>query len=511
VIEAPTASELSALATALGFELDAAALAAFETLIPEFLAAYDQIEELQDRRWPPAAARTSWLPDERDDQLGAFLVCCSIREAEAGPLAGRTLAVKDNIAVAGMPSLNGSPLFEGWVPNEDATVVRRVLAAGATVVGKTKVPGFCFDGAGITCYPEPQPRNPYAPERLPGGSSSGSAVAVASGGVELALGTDTGGSIRMPASWSGCCGLKPTFGLVPLTGVLPLERSLDHVGPLAGTVADCAVLLEVLSGPDGLDERAQQEPAQSYTDRIEAGLDGVTVGVLREGFGRPGISEPDVDAAVLDACTLLERTGARVIDCSVPLHRDAAAIWSGIAVQGSAYQMFSSDGVGSNHRGRYSPELAELFGRARRERATLLPATVKISLLLAEHLSRVATHRYYAKAQNLGLALRAAYDETLSHCDVLVLPTTPMQAMPRPTAPSIEQTIRIAFGVLYNTAPFNISGHPALSVPCALANGLPIGLMIVGKRFEERTVLQVGAAYESARGRWSGPGADTAQ
>jgi amidase len=500
----PTRHRLEALARSFGFEAGHDALAAYETLAGEFLAAYDRVDELADDP-QPLLDRHATPPSGDDDPLHAFLLRCSISERDAGPLAGRTVAVKDNIAVAGLPVLNGSPLLEGWVPHEDATVVRRLLDAGATIVGKTKVPAFCFDGAGITCYPPPQPLNPYSPSHLPGGSSSGSAVAVASGAADLALGTDQGGSVRMPASWSGCCGLKPTFGAVPYTGVLDMERTLDHVGPLATSVRDCAVLLEVLAGPDGLDSRQTGAVAGGYADALDAGVDGITVGVLREGFAWPGVSEADVDATVTRAAETIERAGARVRETSVPLHRDGPAIWSAIAGQGAAHQMWASDGSGTNHRGRYSPSYATFLARARRERAAALADTVKLSLLLAEHVTQTTGHRLYAKAQNLALRLADAYDAALASCDVLVLPTTPMKAMRRPDEPSVEQTIRIAFGVLHNTAPFNVSGHPALSVPCGIAAGLPVGLMVVGRRHDERTVLRVGAAFEAARGALPAP------
>jgi amidase len=256
----------------------------------------------------------------------------------------------------------------------------------------------------------------------------------------------------------------------------------------------------VLAGPDGFDSRQPGAPSERYTEAVGGGIEGLAVGVLTDGFGLPGISEPEVDAAVMRAAGALERAGALVREVSVPLHRDGPAIWSAVAVEGSAYQMLHSDGVGSNHRGRYSPDFAEFFGRSWRQRADALPDTVKFSLLLAEHVSRVGTHRYYAKAQNLAFSLRRAYDAALESCDVLILPTTPMRAMRRPDQPSIEDTIRIAFGVLHNTAPFNVSGHPALSVPCELVDGLPVGLMVVGGMLAERTVLRVGAAFEHERG-----------
>ena len=221
--------------------------------------------------------------------------------------------MKDNVCVAGIPMLNGSPIMEGYVPREDATVVTRLLDAGAEVVGKTAVPAFCFDGGGLTGYPDPQPTNPHDAAYLCGSSSNGSAVVVVTGQADMALGGDQGGSIRLPASWSGCCGHKPTFGLVPYTGIFPIELTIDHVGPMARTVADCALMLEVLAGEDGLDPRQVGVEVTPYVEGLDRGPEGLRVGVLREGFELPGLSEADVDQAVRDAADRLAGAGATVV------------------------------------------------------------------------------------------------------------------------------------------------------------------------------------------------------
>jgi amidase len=495
-ISPPSREQLAELAESLGLDLSDERLDAYEALAAGAVAAYATVDRLSTPTEP--RAMEWWLPEPADDPYDAFTWRCSIRETDDGPLAGRTVAVKDNIAVAGLPLGNGSPLLDGYVSATDATIVRRVLEAGGEIVGKTVVPAFCFDGSGITGYPK-VPRNPYAPGHLPGGSSSGSAVAVAAGQVDLALGTDQGGSIRMPASWSGCVGLKPTYGLVPYTGIVDMERTFDHAGPLAATVAGCALLLDVIAGPDGMDSRQEGVPAKSYGAVLERGLDGASLAILREGFAWPGLSERDVDDAVLSAAGVLERAGAHVSERSVPLHRDAAAIWSVIA-SGCLHQMLVTDGMGSNHRGRYEPELADFIGRTKRERSSQLADTVALSFLIAEHVSRVATQSHYARAQNLALALRDAYDAALADCDALLLPTTPLKATGAPEHATVAETVHSAFGVLHNTAPFNVSGHPAISVPCAVSNGLPVGLMLVGRMHDEPTLLRLAHAFEQLRG-----------
>lgn len=261
----------------------------------EVLDSHRRIDELPDHSASPVSyPRTAdYRPPAEENPYRAWVWRCSITGSDAGPLAGARAAIKDNTAVAGVPMLDGTSLLEGYVPQEDATVVHRLLEAGAEIVGKTAVPSLCFDGAGITCYPE-QPRNPHDPGRVPGGLSSGSAIAVTTAEADLALGGDQGGSVRLPAAWCGCCGLKPTYGLVPYTGAFPIERTLDHLGPLAPTVAECARMLAVLAGEDGADPRQTHVSIQDYVGALDRGLDGIRGGLLREGFDWPELSEPDV-------------------------------------------------------------------------------------------------------------------------------------------------------------------------------------------------------------------------
>ena len=331
---------------------------------------------------------------------------CSIPGAQDGPLAGRTVGVKDNVCVAGIPLLNGSPIMEGFVPREDATVVTRLLDAGAHIVGKTAVPAFCFDGGGLTGYPEPQPVNPHRADHMAGSSSNGSVVVVVNGEADMALGGDQGGSIRLPASWGGCCGHKPTWGLVPYTGIFPIELTIDHVGPMARTVADCALMLDAIAGEDGLDPRQSNVSVQAYAAGLEVGAEGLRVGCCAEGFGIADASEADVDAAVRAAADVLAGAGATVEEVSVPMHRDGLAIWNAIATEGATDLMVRGDGFGTNHKGHYSTDLVDFYGRARRARGMDYSVTVKLTALLGTYLSEDYNHHYYAKAQNLGRRLK---------------------------------------------------------------------------------------------------------
>src|SRR4051812_20316754 len=502
-IQPPSRADVERIAQAFQLTLTEEELATFDATVAPTAAAYARLDELEDETLPvryPRADRGR-RPEPDEFTANGWSWRCSIPGAADGPLAGRTVGVKDNVCVAEIPMLNGSPILEGYVPREDATVVTRLLDAGAEIIGKTAVPAFCFDGGGITGYPEPQPTNPHDPAYMAGASSNGSAVVVVTEQADMALGGDQGGSIRLPSSWSGCCGHKPTHGLVPYTGIFPIELTLDHIGPMARTVADCALMLEAIAGEDGLDPRQVGVRTQPYVAELERGADGLRVGILREGFGIPDVSEPDVDDAVRAAAGRLADAGASVEEVSVPMHRDGLVIWSAIANEGATELMVRGNAFGTNHKGHYTTDLVEFYGRARRERADRYSITVKMTVLMGAWLTEQHHHVYYAKAQNLGRRLRAAYAGALERCDVLVLPTTAMKARPIPTSGKPLDVLAAALGNLHNTAPFDVTGNPALSVPCGMSDGRPIGMMLVGRHFDDATVLRAGHAHQSlARG-----------
>ena len=331
------------------------------------IASYRRLDELDA---PPRPVKYPRLdpghrPLGEENPGNGWVWKCSIPGAAEGPLSGVRVAIKDNICLAGIPMLNGTEMLEGFVPREDATVVTRLLDAGAEIVGKTAVPAFCFDGGSVTGYPAPEPQNPYDAARLPGASSSGSAVVVALGEADMALGGDQGGSIRMPASWSGIVGHKPTWGLVPYTGAFPIELTLDHLGPMCRSVRDCARMLEVIAGPDGLDPRQGGVEVQPYVQELDRGAERLRVGILTEGFGWPEVSEADVDEAVRAAAQTFEGLGATLGEVSVPIHRDGLAIWTAIAAEGATELMVKGNGMGTNWRGHYTTDLSDFYGKAR--------------------------------------------------------------------------------------------------------------------------------------------------
>src|SRR6201995_1645211 len=369
-VRPPSKDELAAIARGYGMKLSDADLDSFGPVVAGALASYDAVEDLYAASAPHPPADRAWTrPDDADNPLGAWYVRTGIRARDDGPLAGRTVAIKDNTAVAGVPMMNGSRTLEGFVPSQDATVVSRLLAAGATITGKAVCEDLCFSGGSHTSATGPV-GNPWDPSRTAGGSSSGRAALVAAGPVGLALGGDQGGSIRIPSAFCGTVGHKPTYGLVPYTGAFPIEFPIDPLGPITRTGADAALRLSVLAGRDGQDPRQPDsvQPAD-YVAALSQGAAGLRAGVGTEGFGISGRSPPDVDTTVRAAIARLGEAGLTVVEVSVPWHRQAMHVWNVIATDGVAAQMIDGNGYGYNWDGRYDPELIAYYGRQRREGA----------------------------------------------------------------------------------------------------------------------------------------------
>jgi len=318
------------------------------------------------------------------------------------------------------------------------------------------------------------------------------------GEVDLAIGGDQGGSVRIPSCWSGIYGLKPTWGLVPYTGAFPIEASLDHLGPMARSSRNVALLLSVLAGPDGLDPRqhAALQPAD-YLAALGGDVGGLRLAVVREGFGHQGLSEPDVDEAVMQAARAFERLGAKVEEVSIPWHRDAMAVWNAVALEGATAIMVAGESMAYGAKGHYATGLVDAYSEGRRARGDRLSETVKLTVLAGQWMADAHHGRYYAKAQNLARAAVAAYDEALASHDLLVMPTLPLKATPIPAADApVEEYVARALEMIPNTAPFDVTGHPAMNVPCAMSGGLPVGMMLVGRHGDEATILRAADAFE---------------
>jgi aspartyl-tRNA(Asn)/glutamyl-tRNA(Gln) amidotransferase subunit A len=394
-----------------------------------------------------------------------------VRGRYRGPLHGIPIALKDLIMTRGIRTTCGSRILGDWVPDADATVAARLAEAGAILLGKLNLHEFAYGPTGINPHYGTS-RNPWDRGRIPGGSSSGSAVAVASGLSAGALGTDTGGSVRIPAALCGIVGLKPTYGRVSRFGVIPLAWSLDHVGPMTRTVTDAGLLLQALAGRDPLDPSTPDVPVPEYRRVMQGGIRGLRLGLPKHLFLEH--LDPEVRTALLAAARSLETCGASLEEIPLPkIHHAGPASFAIIASEATAYHE------------RYLKTRGAEYG-----------SDVRARLATGQFI--LATQ--YLKAQRARRVIRAEMDEALGRLDALLLPTTPI------AAPRLDETALTVDGVTEDarwwlircTRPINVTGHPALSVPCGLTTaGLPIGLQIVGRHYDETTLLRLGHAFEA--------------
>ncbi|MEO5760334.1 MAG: amidase [Mesorhizobium sp.] len=499
-IRRPTLDQMKSLVSGLHMHLSDEELIAYMQLMEGSFQAYDRIDQLPDHLPKVKYARTpGYRPSAAENPMNAWYYKCDVRGAASGPLEGRKIVLKDNICLAGVPMMNGASTLEGYVPDLDATIVTRILDAGGTIVGKSHCEYFCLSGGSHTNATGPV-HNPHKMGHTSGGSSSGSGALVGAGEVEMAIGCDQGGSIRMPAAFCGAYGMKATHGLVPYSGIMPIEITIDHAGPITMNVADNALLLEVIAGADGLDPRQYAPRVDKYTSALGRGVSGLRIGILREGFGWAA-SEAEVDRKVRAAGDQLRKLGAQVEETSIPMHRDGQSIWTPIALEGLTDLMMHGNGFGTNWEGLYVTSLLDAHANWR-ARADDLSKTLKISMFVGEYMQTHYRGRFYAKAQNLSRLLRATYDAAFKTYDLLLMPTVPMTAppLPPPDAP-LALHIQRAFEMIPNTSAFDASGHPAMSVPCGMVGGLPVGMMLVGRFYEESTIYRAAHAFEQS-GDW---------
>ena len=455
---------------------------------------FDRLDELPQPRF---AVRhkdrdPGYQPDEIEDPYNIYIRKCLVRGAASGVLQGKRVGLKDAIMVAGIPMTCGSQvLSEGFVPDMDAVVVERLLDAGASIVGKLNQDAFGMGGTGQTSA-FGNTRNPRNPDYSPGGSSSGSGAAVAAGEVDIALGLDAGGSGLIPAAWCGVVCIRATHGLVPDFGTVYMDHTLDFVTPIAPSVEAVATTLEVIAGEDERDPQWVRGPIKTdrYTQDLGESIEGLRVGVLKEAFEWDE-SEADVSEAVHRAVEGLRCDGAEVSEVSLPLFRDGEAIWHGVGFH-SLTAMIDSDQEGYWRGGYCDVAWQSAFGTARRERADDFSPTTKFRLVVGAYLKKVHMSTYFSKAQNLRMVLRDKVNELLREVDVLVMPTTPQKPFKLARTPGFA----LETSMSRNTTPFNLTGHPALSVPCGVRNGLPIGLQFVARHWEERLLCRLGSRVE---------------
>jgi len=419
-----------------------------------------------------------------DDRYNAFITTCRQAPFSDGTLAGTAVAVKDNISTAGIRTTCGSKILEGYVPPYDAHVVELLRQAGAAIVGKTNMDEFGMGSTTETSAFGPT-RNPADPERVPGGSSGGSAAAVAAGLVPMALGTDTGGSIRCPAAFCGIVGLKPTYGRVSRYGLIAYANSLAQAGSIARTVEDASRLMSVIAHYDPRDSTMLDRP---YDHRPVAEVKGLRVGIPEEYFGE-GV-DPRVAETVRDAIGVLEGLGAETVPVSIPGMRHALAAYYVICTSEASSNLARFDGV------RYGPavDTRKSWHEAYQDlRLELFGAEVRRRIMLGTFaLSAGYAGRYYAKAQVARRKIREDFERALREVDIIAGPTMPTVAfrLGEKTDPISMYLSDIL------TAPANLAGIPAISVPCGRVDGLPVGLQIMGRQFEDERVVDVAFAYE---------------
>ncbi len=408
------------------------------------------------------------------------------------PLAGIPLAIKDNLCTQGIATTCSSRMLENFVPPYESTVTERLWQAGAVLLGKTNLDEFAMGSSTETSAFGPS-RNPWNPERVPGGSSGGSAAAVAAGECVASLGSDTGGSIRQPAAFCGVVGMKPTYGRVSRWGLVAFASSLDQVGPFSSSVADTAELLQVIAGEDPRDATCLKAPVPDYVAALDQPVKGLRVGLIKECFEQEGL-DPAVKASVMAAAAQLEALGCELVEVSCPRFNAGIATYYVIAPSEASANLARYDGVKYGYRADDSASLAEMTSRSRSEG---FGDEVKRRILIGTYaLSAGYVDAFYKKAQQVRTLIRRDFDAAFAGVDVLLTPTSPSTAFG--FGAHADDPLAMYLADLL-TIPANLAGLPAINVPCGFdSQGLPIGLQLIGNVLAEERVLQVAHHYEMA-------------
>ena len=408
------------------------------------------------------------------------------------PLAGVPIAIKDNLCTKGIRTTCSSRMLESFVPPYESTVTDRLWRSGAVLIGKTNLDEFAMGGSTETSAFGPT-ANPWNTEYVPGGSSGGSAAAVAAGECMASLGSDTGGSIRQPASFCGVVGLKPTYGRVSRYGLVAFASSLDQVGPFATSVSDAAELLQAIAGEDPRDSTCLKAPVPDYRERLGRSVSGLRIGVVRECFDQEGL-DPQVKASVLAAADLLQSLGAELVDVSCPRFNDGIATYYVIAPSEASANLARYDGVKYGFRADDASSLAAMTARSRAEG---FGSEVQRRILIGTYaLSAGYVDAYYRKAQQVRTLIRRDFETAFASVDVLLTPTAPSTAFA--AGAHADDPLAMYLADLL-TIPANLAGLPAINVPCGFDSaGLPIGVQLIGNVLEEPLLLQVAHQYEQS-------------
>lgn len=415
--------------------------------------------------------------------------------ADAGrplpPLAGAVIAIKDNMVIRGVRTTAGSKILFNYKPPYTATVVERLEAAGAVIIGKTNCDEFAMGSSNENSAYGPV-KNPWDRERVPGGSSGGSAVAVSTGIALAALGSDTGGSIRQPASLTGVVGFKPTYGRVSRYGLIAFGSSLDQIGPFANSVEDAALILSIIAGRDPNDSTSSDAPVDDYLGAAKGDIRGLRVGVPRQYYGA-GLDE-EVRASVESAIKKLEELGATVIDISLPNTEYAIPVYYLIATAEASSNLARFDGVRYGFRAEEAETLKSMYSRTREQG---FGAEVKRRIMLGTYaLSAGYYDAYYGKAQRVRSLIERDFRNAFEMCDVIATPTSPTPAFR--LGEKTDDPLEMYLSDIY-TITANLAGVPGVSLPCGFtSNGLPIGLQLIGRRFDEATLVRAASNIEQA-------------
>jgi aspartyl-tRNA(Asn)/glutamyl-tRNA(Gln) amidotransferase subunit A len=409
--------------------------------------------------------------------------------SRAGKLAGLIIAVKDNINIKSEKTTCGSNILSYFVSPYDATVIQRLEQADAIIIGKTNMDEFAMGSSNENSYFGPV-KNPHDLSRVPGGSSGGSSVAVSAGMAMAALGSDTGGSIRQPASLCGVVGLKPTYGRVSRFGLVAFASSLDQIGPITRSVEDCARILEVIAGPDSMDSTSANIPVPEYSRTLKKAVQGLTLGIPQEYFG-PGL-DPEIREQINKCVNLLEGQGATTITISLPHTEYAIATYYILATAEASSNLARYDGARYGYRTDYITALEQMYINSRTEG---FGEEVKRRIMLGTYvLSAGYYEAYYQKAQKVRTLIKGDFNKAFEVCDCILTPTSPTTAFK--IAEKINDPLTMYLSDIY-TVSANLAGIPALSVPCSYdAKKLPIGIQILAKPFDEETIFRVGYALE---------------
>ena len=439
-----------------------------------------------------------------DDKIHAYVTLCRDAALEQArhaddrlrqghdlpPLLGIPIAIKDNFLTRSVRTTCASRILGGFIPPYDATTIKKLRAAGAVFTGKTNLDEFAM-GSSAENSAFFSTRNPWNTDRVPGGSSGGSAAAVAADQCIAALGTDTGGSIRQPAASCGIVGLKPTYGRVSRYGIIAFASSMDQVGPMTKDVKDCALLLEAIAGHDPADSTSVNRPAPNYSEGLNRDIKGIRLGIPKEYFVSG--MQPEVEKAVRQAIKVFEKNGALVEEISLPHTEYAIAVYYIVATAEASSNLARYDGMRYGHRAR-AKDLMETYMLSRGEG---FGPEVKRRIMLGTYvLSAGYYDAYYLKAQQVRTLIKKDFDEAFQRCDVIVTPTAPTTAFK--IGEKTQDPLQMYLSDIY-TISINLAGVPALSLPCGFdSDGLPIGLQIIGKHFDESNLLRVAYAYEQS-------------